>query len=99
MATPARDISAGDAAVDMPSVRAAATDEHRVLAPLFTVVHVQGRGDAGTITLRNRYPDGTWWWIVIVYELRDGRIARSSLFFAPEFEAPEWRAEFAEPRE
>jgi ketosteroid isomerase-like protein len=83
---------------DLSSVRARAGDEHRVLAPLFTVVRVQGRGDAGTTSLRARYPDGSWWWIVVVYELRDGRIARSTSFFAPEFEAPDWRAPFVERR-
>jgi ketosteroid isomerase-like protein len=83
---------------DLDSIQARASDEHRVIAPLFTVVRVQGRGDAGTTTLRARYPDGSWWWIVVVYELRDGRIARSTSFFAPEFEAPEWRAPFVERR-
>ncbi len=82
----------------LSSLRARASDEHRVIAPLFTVVRVQGRGDAGTMTLRARYPDGSLWWIVVVYELRDGRIARSTSFFAPEFEAPEWRAPFVERR-
>ena len=42
---------------DLSTVRSRASDEHRVLAPLFTVVRVQGRGDAGTTTLRARYPD------------------------------------------
>ena len=87
-----------DTGPDIASVRTLASDEHRILAPLFTVVRVQGRGDAGTTTLRARYPDGSWWWIVVVYELRDGRIARSTSFFAPQFEAPEWRAPFVEQR-
>jgi len=81
---------------DLSTVRSRASDEHRVLAPLFTVVRVQGRGDAGTTTLRARYPDGSWWWIVVVYELRDGRFARSTSFFAPQFEPPAWRAPFVE---
>jgi ketosteroid isomerase-like protein len=84
---------------DLASVRARASDELKVVAPLFTVVRVQGRGDAGTTTLRARYPDGTWWWIVVIYELRDGRIARSMSFFAPQFAAPAWRAPFVERRE
>jgi len=88
-----------DTGPDLSTVRARAGDEHKVLAPLFTVVRVQGRGDAGTTTLRARYPDGSWWWIVVVYELRDGRIARSTSFFAPQFEAPAWRAPFVERRE
>jgi hypothetical protein len=92
MATPARDISAGDAAVDLPSVRAAATDEHRVLAPPFTVVHVQGLDEAGTISMKSRYPDGSRWWVVVVYETSGGRIVRSTKFFGPEFEPAPFRA-------
>jgi hypothetical protein len=88
----------GEHGPDLASVRARAGDELRVVAPLFTVVRVQGRGDAGTTTLRARYPDGSWWWIVVVYELRDGRIARSTSFFAPTFEAPGWRAPYVERR-
>jgi hypothetical protein len=33
---------------------------------------------------------------VNLYELRDGRMARSTTFFAPAFEAPEWRKPFVE---
>jgi hypothetical protein len=58
----------------------------------------QGRGDAGTTRLRARCPGGPWWWIVVVDELRDRRSARSTSFFAPEFEAPAWRAPFVEWR-
>ncbi len=87
-----------DTGPDLSSVRARAGDEHKILAPLFTVVRVQGRGDAGTTTLRARYPDGSWWWIVVIYNLRDGRIARSTSYFAPQFEAPAWRAPYAERR-
>jgi hypothetical protein len=39
---------------DLTSVQARAGDEHRVIAPLFTVVRVQGRGDADSTTLRVR---------------------------------------------
>jgi hypothetical protein len=33
---------------------------------------------------------------VNIYELRDGKLARSRAFFAPEFDAPDWRAPFRE---
>ena len=65
---------------------------------MFTVVRVQGRGDAGTITLRAVYPDGSIWWLITVYEMRDAQIARSTSFFAPEFEPAPWRAPFVEVR-
>ena len=76
------------------TLRVAATDELRVVAPLFKVVSVEGAGNAGTYYGRSRYPDGTIWWVVGLYQLRDGRIGRSTIFFAQEFEAPEWRAPY-----
>jgi len=85
-----------DDAIDAATLRVAASDELRVVAPLFTVVRVEGAGNAGTYTLKTRYPDGSTWWTIGSYELRDGRVARATVFFAPAFEAPAWRAPFVE---
>lgn len=70
--------------------------ETYALTPMYTVVAVEGSGDRGTALIRARYPDGSRWWVVNLYEVRNGRIARSRSFFAPEFEAPEWRRPFAD---
>jgi hypothetical protein len=64
------------------------------LTPMYTVVAVEGSGDRGVGTFRTRYPDGSYWWVITIYELVDGRIAKARAFFAPEFEAPDWRAPF-----
>lgn len=64
------------------------------LTPMYTVVAVDGSGNRGTALVRVRYPDGSRWWAVNLYEVRDGKIARSRTFFAPEFEAPDWRVPF-----
>ena len=85
-----------DQAIDMPSLRVAATDQLKVVAPFFTVVRVEGAGNVGTFALKTRYPDGSVWWTIGLYELRDGRVARATMFFAPEFEAPAWRAPFVQ---
>jgi SnoaL-like domain len=66
------------------------------LAPTYTLVTVAGSGDRGTALNRVRYPDGSRWWAVNLYELRDGKIAHSRSFFAPEFEAPDWREPYRE---
>jgi ketosteroid isomerase-like protein len=66
------------------------------LTPNYTLVAVDGSGDSGTAIVRVRYPDGSRWWAVNLYRLRDGKIAHSRTFFAPEFEPPEWRAPFRE---
>lgn len=72
--------------------------EHKAyaLTPSYTVIGVEGSGERGTAIIRVRYPDGSLWWAVNVYDLRDGRIARSRTYFAPDFEAPEWRAPYRE---
>jgi hypothetical protein len=88
--------ASGSSRIDPSTVTGRGADEHRVVAPLFTVVRVQGRGDAGTITLRTRYPDGKWWWVIIVYELRGDRVAHSNTFFAPELGPPVFGASDAQ---
>lgn len=66
------------------------------LTEMYTVIIVEGSGNRGIAILRARYPDGSRWWILNVYELRDGLIARSRNFFAPEFAAPDWRLPFSD---
>lgn len=68
------------------------------LSPMYTVITVEGSGNRGTAILRTRYPDGSYWWNLNIYELRDGLIAHSRTFFAPEFEPPDWRAPFHDKR-
>ena len=67
-----------------------------VLTPSYTVIGVEGSGDRGAAILCVQYPDHSLWWLVNLYELSDGRITRSRVFFAPEFEAAGWRAPFRE---
>jgi hypothetical protein len=64
------------------------------LTPMYTVVAVEGSGDRATAIVRVRYADGSHWWAVNLFEVRDGKIGRSRTFFAPVFEPPEWRRPF-----
>lgn len=66
------------------------------LTPTYTVIAVRGSGDRGTAVIRVRYPDGSWWWVLNLYELRGDRVSRMRAFFAPDFEAPDWRAPYRE---
>ena len=66
------------------------------LTPRYTLVTVDGSGDRGIAINRVVYPDGSHWWAVNLYELRDGKVAHSRTYFAPEFEPPDWRAPFRE---
>ena len=64
------------------------------LSPMYTVIAVEGSGNRGTAILRIRYPDNSQWYAINIYELRDGKIARSRSFFAADFDPPEWRAPY-----
>jgi len=66
---------------------------------MFTFVRVEGNGNVGTAIFKARYPDGSIWWVVALYELRAGKFAHTTMFFAPIFEAPDWRQPFVERRE
>jgi hypothetical protein len=80
--------------VDTLSVRG--FDSYKPVAPTFALVRVEGAGDNGVSTVRATYPDGSHWWVVSIYRLRGGRIAHMRTFFAPDFPAPEWRAQWVE---
>lgn len=71
-------------------------DDTYALTPSYTVIRVQGTGMKGTAVIRIRYPDDTYWFAINLYEVRDGRISRSRSYFAPDFEAPDWRAPYRE---
>jgi hypothetical protein len=71
-------------------------DETYALTPSYTVIRIEGSGDRGTAVIRVRYPDQSLWWALNLYELRDGRMTRSRSYFAPDFEAPDWRAPYRE---
>ena len=73
-----------------------ATEEQWLVTPLYSLVRVEDSGNRGTVSLQARYPDGSTWWSVVLYELRGDKICHSTAFFAPLFEAPEWRAPFRE---
>ena len=83
-------------AVDRTALRSQASDEMKVVAPTYAIVRLEGRGSEGTAAFRARYPDGSLWWIVVLYQLRGNRICRSTTFYAADFTAPEWRAAHVE---
>lgn len=66
------------------------------LTRTYTVIGIEGTGNRGTAIIRVRYPDGSLWYAINVYELRDGRMHRCRTYFAPDFDPPEWRAPMRE---
>jgi ketosteroid isomerase-like protein len=71
-------------------------DTTYALTPSYTVIRVEGAGSRGSALIRARYPDGSWWWVINIHELRDGRISAMRTYFAPDFEPPDWRAPYRE---
>jgi hypothetical protein len=86
-----------DDGIEPATARIVPGEERWVRTPTFTFVRAEGSGNKGTAAYRGRYPDGSLWWVIVFYELRGERIARSTFFFAPEFAAPDWRKPFREP--
>lgn len=63
-------------------------DEDRwAITPSYTVVPLTGRNQF-TVLMRAQYPDGRWWRIITLVELRDEKIYRTVNYFAPEMPAP-----------
>jgi ketosteroid isomerase-like protein len=64
--------------------------------PMWNMVHLKGSGDdlfaTGTVT----YPNGEVWHFASVFTFKEGKIWRQTDYYAPKFDAPEWRAPFTE---
>jgi len=67
-----------------------------VLTPGYTVVRVEESGAIGTAVVKCRYPDGSEWWTISLFEVKDDLIYRITTYFAEPFEAPDWRAQWVE---
>ena len=57
-----------------------------------TIMRVVGSGDFWWCEWRMTYPDGVVYLCVDLLELLDGRVHRETVYWAPPFEAPDWRA-------
>jgi len=68
-------------------------------SPKFTYKRMLGGGDVFIVEGTIDYGDGIPVSYVGVAELRDGKIARMTEYFANAFEAPAWRADFVERME
>jgi hypothetical protein len=83
----------------MPHVdvdRVVGSDDRWVLGPLFTPVKIIGSGDVWVVEGRYRYPNGDVFVGVKHLELRDGRVAHETTYWAAPFEAPAWRRQWVE---
>jgi ketosteroid isomerase-like protein len=63
-----------------------------VTTPMHTLLRIEGSGDVYTGVQRARYPDGSDWHVILIGQMKDGRVWRVQSFWAPMFEAPAWRS-------
>ena len=85
-----------EAPIEGRYIRAVGEEPRYTMTPTFTLERVQGQGDSPVGICSLRYPDGSVWWHILFLTIRHDKIARSVEFFAPEFPAPEWRAQWVE---
>jgi hypothetical protein len=67
--------------------RLLADAERWAITPAYTVVPLAGKNEF-TVLFRAQYPDGRWWHMLTLVELRDEKIYRTVNYFAPEMPAP-----------
>lgn len=70
-------------------------EERWAITPGYTVLPLAGP-ERYTVVARTKYPDGSWWSVISIIELREGKVFRAETYFAPDFEAPEWRKGISE---
>ena len=71
-------------------------DDQWVMTPAMSLLRLSGSGERFTATGQITYPNGETWHIIQLIELRGGKIAKFTTYFAPPFEPAAYRAEFVE---
>jgi hypothetical protein len=71
----------------VPQIRLLGENERWAMSPGYTVVPLASPNEYTTV-LRTQYPDGSWWHVVGLVEIRDGMLYHLENYFAPELPAP-----------
>ena len=56
------------------------------------IARVRGEGDHWVVEVKARYDGGPWMYGPAIYEFREGKVARETIYVGEGWEAPEWRA-------
>jgi len=64
--------------------------------PTVTPRRIVGEGDLWILEASLDYGDEAVYQAVLVFELRDGKIAKETAYWSQPFPAPDWRAEWVE---
>ena len=91
-----RNYPGGVGTIDPKSTRLVSAEDRWVVTPSFTMHRIEGSGDVYTYVGTATYANGETWQMIQIIELRKGKVAKTTSWFAAPFEAPAWRAEFVE---
>ncbi len=91
-----RSYPGGVGTIDPRSARLVGSEDRWVLTPSFAPLRIEGSGDVYTYVGTATYANGETWQMIQIVELRDGRVARTTTWYAAPFEAPSWREPFVE---
>lgn len=91
-----RNYPGGVATLEHTGDRIVGAEDKWVLTPTFTLLRIEGSGDVYTYVGKALYSNGETWQIIAIVELRDGKIAKATTWYAAPFDAPDWRAPFVE---
>jgi ketosteroid isomerase-like protein len=86
----------------MPKIdvgQVAGAEDRWVVTPSMTVERIAGSGDVWFAEALNTYPSGDVYHVINHVRLRDGRVWRTTVYFAPRFDPPAWRASLVVPIE
>ena len=72
------------------------SEDRWVMSPSYTPLRIVGTGDVYVIHSAGAYAGGDTIQAVAIIELRDGKVAKQTTFFAPTFEAAPWRSGWVE---
>lgn len=89
------DFPAGMPQIDVHQI--AGAEDRYVMTPSMTIQRIAGSGDVWIAEGVNTYANGDVYHIVQLLRLRDGRIWKSTTYFAAPFDAPAWRASLVAP--
>jgi hypothetical protein len=76
--------------------RIVGSEDRWVISASNTVMRIAGSGDFWWSEWSMTYPDGQEYRVVDLFELREGRVYRETVYWAPPFAAPDWRRPFVE---
>jgi ketosteroid isomerase-like protein len=71
-------------------------DDHWVMTPTMSLLRLNGSGERFTATGEIVYPNRERWHLIQLIELRAGKIAKLTTYFAAPFEPAPYRATFVE---